>query len=122
MQSVAKTGLTADSKLLVTAIVNEAGGQVPTSLAEVVKFFQQLETSVKIQDSNIKLEDGKISITGPLVTPAEFKTLKGKTGDITKAYRMTLLEGSDKTKKLVKIAILPSGNAVIEDIQAPAAQ
>ncbi len=122
VQSVAKTGLTADSKLLVKPIVNEAGSQVPTSLADVVKFFKDSKTPVNLKDSNIKLEDGKISITGPVVTPAEFKTLKGETGDITKAYRMTVLEGSDKDKKLVKIAILPSGNAVIEDIQAPAAK
>lgn len=116
VQSVAKTGLSADSKLLVTAIVNEAGGQAPTSLADVVKFFKESKTPVNL--SNIKLEDGKISITGPVVTPAEFKTLKGENGDLKKAYRMTVLEGSDKAKKLVKIAILPSGNAVIENVEA----
>lgn len=116
VQSVAKTGLSADSKLLVTAIFNEAGGQVPTSLADVVKFFKESKTPVNL--SNIKLEDGKISITGPVVTPAEFKTLKGENGDLKKAYRMTVLEGSDKAKKLVKIAILPSGNAVIENVEA----
>ena len=79
--------------------------QVAQSLDNVATFLK-VQYNATLNTQNLVAKDGKLEITGPLLSAADFKKIKG---DKSGAYRLTI-EG------VAKIAISPDGTAVFEAI------
>lgn len=88
--------------------------QKPSTLEEV-KTFLQTKYGATLNTANLKVEDGKATITGPLLSAEDFKKIKG---DNPGEYRITMLQESNKANKVVKIAIKADGTAYFEAIPA----
>lgn len=88
--------------------------QEAVTLNEVAAFMLT-EYDVTFNRSAIKIEDGKISIVGSILSTEDWKKVKAKGGDETVAYKITVLN-SDKTAKIAKIAMYEDGVAVIEEL------
>lgn len=79
--------------------------QVAQSLDNVATFLK-VQYDATLNTQNLVAKDGKLEITGPLLSAADFKKIKG---DKSGAYRLTI-EG------VAKIAISSDGTAVFEAI------
>lgn len=88
--------------------------QQPSNLATVAKFLNT-QYGATLNTANLKVEDGKATITGPLLSAEDFKKIKG---DNPGEYRITMLQESNKANKVVKIAIKADGTAYFEAIPA----
>jgi hypothetical protein len=118
-KELAIPSLTTENVLyLAFGLTNEAGSQVASSLTEVKEFIDE-EYGVNFNADAIKVIDGKLSITGSILSQEDWRKVKDtEEGDLTRPYRITVLI-SDKSNKVAKIAMYEDGNAVIEDLQEP---
>lgn len=107
--------LTAENaKFLVAGLVQEGteGPQVPSTLDEVKSFIDG-QYNVNFNKDAIKIENGKISIVGSVLSTADWYKVKAN-GTNTIPYKITL-NGTDKK---VKIAMYANGTSVIEDTRS----
>lgn len=83
-------------------LTDEEKTQLATSLA-----------TVQFNTNALQIVDGKLKIVGKLLTAEQFAALKDEKlgGDATQPYNITVLIGSDKAQKAIKIAINPDGTA-----------
>jgi hypothetical protein len=118
-KELAIPSLTTENVLyLAFGLTNEAGSQVASSLTEVKEFIDE-EYGVNFNADAIKVIDGKLSITGSILSQEDWRKVKDtEEGDLTRPYRITVLI-SDKSNKVAKIAMYEDGNAVIEDLRDP---
>lgn len=103
-----------DIKYLAFGLMNEAGTAQKVATLDEVKEFIDSEYGVNFKASNIVLEEGKLSIIGELLSTADWNKVK-EDGNKTIPYKITVLN-SDKTNKLVKIAMYEDGVAIFEEI------
>lgn len=114
---------TVDAKDLATKVeelkfyvkgIPATGAQTPVTIAEINEAMK--DNNVEIKAENLQLKDGKLSITGPLLTPEAWETLKsGPAANKDIPYRVTVAT-ADGTKAF-KIAISKDGTAVFEAIK-----
>ncbi|MBC8590193.1 cell wall-binding repeat-containing protein [Wansuia hejianensis] len=104
-----------DIKYLASRLMNEAGTAQKVVTLDEVKEFIDSEYGVNFKASNIVLEEGKLSIKGELLSSADWNKVK-ENGDKTIPYRITVLN-TNKTNKLVKIAMYEDGVAIFEEIK-----
>ena len=114
----------ANNKFLAYGLGEDAGqnvvdtsavkSQTPSDLATVATFLKT-QYGATLNTANLKVEEGKATITGPLLSAEDFKKIKG---DNPGEYRITMLQESNKANKVVKIAIKADGTAYFEAIPA----
>ncbi|WP_408892914.1 InlB B-repeat-containing protein [Paenibacillus taichungensis] len=103
------------AKFLAAGLVNESGAEVASALGEIKEYIEN-KYGVLFNTDMISVVDGKISITGSVLSPADWAKVKAN-GNKTIPYRITLLEDGTKVKA-AKIAMYQDGNAVIESLQS----
>ncbi|MDR9749525.1 InlB B-repeat-containing protein [Paenibacillus taichungensis] len=103
------------AKFLAAGLVNESGAEVPSTLGEIKEYIEN-KYEVSFNAEAISVVDGQISITGSVLSPADWAKVKAN-GNKTIPYRITLVEDGTKVKA-AKIAMYQDGNAVIESFQA----
>lgn len=92
--------------------------QKVATLDEVKEFIER-EYGVHFNAEAIKVEEGRLSIVGSILSKADWRKIKAvEPGDPSVPYRITVLI-SDKSNKVAKIAMYEDGEAVIEAIHAP---
>ena len=101
-------------KYLAFNLMNDSGSAQKAATIEEVETFIKDQYGVKFNSNAINVEDGKISITGSLLSTADWNKVK-QNGDITKPYNITVLN-KDKTDKIAKISMYQDGKAVIESL------
>lgn len=103
-----------DVKFLASGLTTTQAVDSPQKIATIVEVKDYIEAKydVTFNSNNIKVENGKISITGSLLSSADWNKVKTN-GVKTAPYRITVLN-RDKTKKIAKIAMYEDGKAVIE--------
>ena len=91
--------------------------QKAATLTEV-KNYIETTYSVTFNADAIKVEEGKLSIDGSILSKADWRAVKAvEPGNSEVPYKITVLK-EDKANKVAKIAIYEDGKAVIEDLQA----
>lgn len=106
--------LASDVKYLAFNLMNDAGTAQKIATLDDVKTFMFDQYEVNFNTGAIKVEDGKISITGSLLSTADWNKVKAN-GNKAEPYKITVLN-KDKSAKIAKIAIYQDGKAVIEPI------
>ncbi len=100
----------------------EYGPQKPSTLSEIKNFIDGTY-AVTFNSENIVVTDGKIEITGNVLSTADWNKVKAAGGIPGTAYRITLVKDTATTNgnkgvpaedKVAKIAIYEDGVAVIE--------
>ena len=108
--------LTAENaRYLVFGLTNGGTAQKVATLEEVKSFIDSTY-GVTFNADAIKVEDGKLSIDGSILSKADWRTIKAEGGDSSIPYRITVLKG-DKANKVAKIAMYEDGKAVIEEMK-----
>ncbi|PWW37459.1 hypothetical protein, partial [Paenibacillus pabuli] len=105
----------AGAKFLAAGLVNESGAEVASTLGDI-KVYIETKYDVSFNAEAISVVDGQISITGSVLSSADWAKVKAN-GNKTIPYRITLVEDGTKVKA-AKIAMYQDGNAVIESFQS----
>ncbi len=104
-----------DVKFLAFGLNEEEKDVQKVATLEEVKTFIDGKYGVTFNTDAIKVEEGKISISGSILNTADWNKVKAN-GDKKIPYRITVLNG-DKSNKIAKIAMYEDSKAVIEEIE-----
>lgn len=107
-------------KYLAFGLVAEGteGPQIASTLAKIAEFIHDEYDGAELNIDNIDVVDGKITITGPLLSEEDWVKIKGEEG--TGAYNITLLTDGinmfNDTNK-IKISMYKDGNVELTDLR-----